>query len=189
MALSKSKLAAVQRELAKLLRAEERSGQGADWLSVWRLHDIERRVTELLPREMPARRAVATALMVEKEAARLGVSGPELADALTHLRRCIATLTHPPEWLTGGYPAAVVEMTTDAQAKARGIVLTAMGVPPGKLGPHPPGGRPNPEQTEMPGWFGALAAELASADVKEPAPAKAVPPEEEAAGVNTVLPA
>ncbi|MBA4189796.1 MAG: hypothetical protein C0467_17580 [Planctomycetaceae bacterium] len=160
----KPKLAALRREVAKLLAGAPRAGQGAGWVALWRLQDWTALVEESLPPDTPCRHYAATCFVLEKEAARFGIAGdPEFVAALDELREAMERAANPPDGATWQERDALQDAMREASVKPAMLVLDAMGVPPGPLGAHPPGGRPPRESAEFPAeWFREPAAEVAT---------------------------
>ncbi len=133
-------LNSLTRQIAKL-RVAAPPGTGADWLLLWRLDDTIKGVQALFPRGAP--RSAGTLLVLLHEARRLGIADrPDVKAAIDAL----TALTVPPPAALGWAQRVQLE---DAQRAAgstlAGLVLKAQGAPDGPMGPHPPGGRPDPQ--------------------------------------------
>lgn len=156
----KPKLAALRREVAKLLAGAPKSGQGAGWMALWRLEDWTALVEEALPADTPCRHYAATCFVLEKEAERFGISGnPEFVTALEELREAMERAANAPDGTTWQERQALEDAMREASVKPAMLVLDAMGIPTGPLGAHPPGGRPPRDSAEFPAeWFAAEVA-------------------------------
>jgi len=156
----KPKLAALRREVAKLLAGAPKAGQGAGWLALWRLEDWTALVEEALPADTPCRHYAAMCFVLEKEAERFNLAGnPEFAASLEELREAMERAANPPAETTWQEHNARQDAMREASVKPAMLILDAWGVPPGPLGEHPPGGRPPRGAVELTAeWFAGTAA-------------------------------
>jgi hypothetical protein len=156
----KPRLDALRREVGKLLAGAPWQGQGAGWLAVWRFDDLVSFVEGAVPRDAPCRHAVALAFVVQKEAERLGITGePALRAALDEHRAALERAANPPPGTSWQERELLEDALREAGVKAAGLILDAWGAPCGRLGEHPPGGRPPREGVALPPeWFAGTAA-------------------------------
>ncbi len=151
----KPKLAALRREVAKLLAGAPKAGQGAGWLAMWKLDDWTALVEECLPADVPCRHYAALSFVLLKEAERFHIAdNPEFIAALEELHEAMERAANPPDGTTWQERQVLQDEVREASVKPASLILDVWGVPSGPLGAHPPGGRPPRDSAELPAvWF------------------------------------
>lgn len=156
----KSKLTALKKQVGKLVASVPRKGQGAGWLAHWRLDDVTKLVSEVVPREkyghdVTCIHAVAMAFVVQKEAALAGMAdATELAAALDALNEAIDRSLNPPRGTNWQGREVLRQAVIAAIGPVGEFLFRAVWQVPDDHS-YPPGGRP-PRLEQLPAeWFSA----------------------------------
>jgi hypothetical protein len=155
----KPKLTALKRQVGKLVAsAPRKQGQGAGWLARWRLDDLTTLVGEAISREQVhcdvCHRAIAAAIVVKKEAQRVGLAdSPELTALLDTLEGAMDRHRHPPPGTDWREWDVLRRAVVVAQVEAELFLYRAVWLVPPDDRSYPPGGRP-PRLRELPlEWY------------------------------------